>query len=348
MSGWQQFATKGLDPRLPEDRDGSVIYGTVFPSSLSVTIAVVPHSIQIEQPNGRASPCALPIASLLALLRPKQWTKNLACLLPAFCSGNGVSIRAFEGPLITALAFCLGAGFVYVVNDLADIERDRIHPTKRLRPLAGGTVGRGHAAALAICALVLSGVLGASVSLPVFSILLSYIVLNLCYSLRLKQIAILDVMLISAGFILRLAAGGQAGGVPISAWLVLCAFFLSLFLAFGKRRAELDGPNPGNSREVLGSYTELMLDRFSNISATLAIATYSVFCVVSRPDHALLLTCPPVVFGMFRYLLLLETQREGEAPELVLIKDRPIQIAILLWFISYAAVLFFGIRLGVI
>ena len=155
-------------------------------------------------------------------------------------------------------------------------------------------------------------------------------------------------MIISSGFILRFAAGGQGAGVRISAWLLLCAFFLSFFLAFGKRRAELNRPNPEETRKVLSLYTKLMLDRFSNIAATLAIAAYAVFTVVARPDHALLIICPPVIYRMLRYLLLIEAGGEAEAPEVVLTTDRPLQIAILRWVLSYAAVLYFGLRISVL
>jgi 4-hydroxybenzoate polyprenyltransferase len=296
-------------------------------------------------PAGRAGP-RLQVTAAFRLLRPHQWTKNLLCFLPGFCAGVSLDRSRLAAALLTFAAFCLGSSFAYILNDLQDIEGDRAHARKRHRPLAAGTLSRIQAIGVAVVMLALAVGAASLVSTTVLALLLGYMILNVAYSFRLKHFAILDVMLISGGFLLRLIAGGQASGVSVSAWLTLCAFFLSLFLAFSKRRAELNGPDPGRSREVLGQYTKLMLDRFSNISATLAIATYAVFTVVARPDHALLLTCPPVIFGMFRYLLLIETQNVGETPELVLLKDVPILAALLIWAATYAAVLDFGLRVG--
>ena len=151
--------------------------------------------------------------SLLVLLRPKHWIKNLACFLPVFCAGGPIEKHELVGAGLAFLAFCFGASFVYTVNDLADLNRDRLHPQKRLRPLAAGSVGRTDALFVAAGALVLCSMLALSLSPSVLGILGTYIATNIWYSLRLKQVAVLDAMMISAGFILRLAAVSQVSGV---------------------------------------------------------------------------------------------------------------------------------------
>ncbi len=172
--------------------------------------------------------------------------------------------------------------------------------------------------------------------------------------------------MVATGFILRIYAGTMAVSVAPSAWILLCTFFLALFLAFGKRRAELNAANAGlaqsrsllqeddppdagvaATRSVLRKYNVVMLDRFCNICATLAIATYALFTVLGRQKHDLIITTPPVVMGIFRYLLLVERYQEGEAPDAILLKDWGIQLAILIWLILYVAVLYCGLQIDV-
>jgi len=183
----------------------------------------------------------------------------------------------------------------------------------------------------------------------VLGILAAYAVMNLCYSAVLKNLSLVDATVVAGGFILRIYAGTTAVHVSPSAWLLLCAFFLSLFLAFGKRRAELNaavGPVAA-TRGVLHKYNVAMLDRFCNICATLTIATYAMFSVLGHQNRTLIITTPPVVMGIFRYLLLVERYQEGEAPDAILARDWPIQLAILLWLILYIAVIYFGLQIDV-
>ena len=242
--------------------------------------------------------------------------------------------------------FCCASSFVYVVNDICDVERDRTHPLKRERPIASGRISIGQAVGMA-CFCLLGAALSFFMGRDVAALIGAYLILNLGYSLWLKNILLLDVMLISCGFIFRVLVGTKAIHVPASAWILLCTFFLSLFLGFGKRRAELDllQEESGRSRGLLSEYSVTMLDRFCNIFATLSIASYALFTLTSRPDHSLLITCPPVVFGLLRYLYLIENHG-GESPDLILLTDRPLQTAIAIWGGISLLILYAGLRMN--
>ena len=323
------------------------------------------------------------LTGCIRLLRPRQWTKNLVCLAGAFF-GHRLDPHSAVRALLAVLAFCAASSFVYIVNDILDRDRDRNHPRKRLRPIASGQVGIPQALILAAAALALALILGSMLGSLVICILAAYVLLNLCYSAVLKNLSLVDATVVAIGFILRIYAGTAAVNVAPSSWLLLCAFFLALFLAFGKRRAEInaasghltssrtviekfavaDGRVSGSrkvvqesdkpkvdvtaTRAVLHKYSVAMLDRFCNICATLAIATYALFTALGHPDdRSLIITIPPVVMGIFRYLLLIERYQEGEAPDTILLKDWAIQLAIVLWLALYVAVVYLGLQINV-
>jgi 4-hydroxybenzoate polyprenyltransferase len=295
---------------------------------------------------------------LLRLLRPRQWTKNLVCLGGAFFGGRMFQPHSAGRACLAVAAFCAASSFVYILNDVFDRERDRKHPSKKLRPIASGQVTLPQALGFSVLVLAIATTLGASLGPGVLGVLGCYVVLNISYSAVLKNLSLVDVTVVATGFILRIYAGTIAAGVIPSAWLLLCTFFLALFLAFGKRRAEINAASLRDqpeapaidisaTRGVLHKYNVTMLDRFCNICATLAIATYALFTVLGRPDHNLIITIPPVVMGFFRYLLLVERYNEGEAPDAILVKDWAIQLAILIWGFLYVAVLYFHLHLDV-
>jgi 4-hydroxybenzoate polyprenyltransferase len=326
---------------------------------------------------------AAPFSGFLKLLRPRQWTKNLVCIAGAFFGHRILDPHFAIRAVIATAAFCASSSFVYILNDVLDRDRDRNHPRKRLRPIASGQVSIAQALILAVALLALAVGLGALLGPVVLGILGGYAVMNLCYSAALKNLSLVDATVVAMGFILRIYAGTAAVSVSPSAWLLLCAFFLALFLAFGKRRAEINaasghltssravmekytvahGEVSGTrtviqqfkpdadinaTRAVLHKYSVTMLDRFCNICATLAIATYALFTVLGHPDdRSLIITTPPVVMGIFRYLLLIERYQEGEAPDAILLKDWAIQLAILIWFILFVAVIYLGIHIDV-
>lgn len=264
---------------------------------------------------------------LLRLLRPHQWVKNgfvFIGLLFGKVGDNGV----LEGKvLLAAVAFCLLSSCVYILNDIFDRSADRAHPLKRKRPVASGAVGLAAALALAaVCAL--AGIaLGAAASASVALMLIAYLLLNLAYSAGLKHVAVLDVFLIAAGFMLRIFAGTWGVGIAPSQWLLLCGLLLTIFLGFAKRRAELmvsEGEGSAQ-RPVLDDYSPALLDTMMAISAAGVIVSYSLYTV--SPDtiqlhhtDKLIYTLPFVLYGIFRYIFLVH-RRGGEDPASTLISD---------------------------
>jgi 4-hydroxybenzoate polyprenyltransferase len=286
---------------------------------------------------------------LVRLARPYQWVKNsfvLVGLLFGHAWGDGRTLR--DAALVFA-AFCLASSAVYVFNDIADRAADRAHPQKRRRPVASGEVGFAAAssfsALLALCGLALA--LAAS---PVaLAIVAAYLALNTGYSLGLKHVAILDVFIIAAGFMLRILAGTLGIGIAPSQWLLLCGMMLTVFLGFAKRRAELiafealDG-EPGDHRRVLADYSPAVLDRMIAVSAGGVIVSYALYTVSSATalTHGtgnLVLTLPFVLYGVFRYLWLLHRGGGGGDPSRELLRDAHLLGATLGWLAVTVAVL---------
>jgi len=277
---------------------------------------------------------------LLRLLRPHQWVKNgfvFVGLLFSDASGDW----KFRGSVFLAAAgFCLMSSCVYILNDVLDRAADRAHPLKRRRPLASGTVSLSAAYALAFACGTAGLALGAMASAIVAAILLAYMALNLAYSAGLKHIAILDVFIIAAGFMLRIFAGTWGVNIEPSYWLLLCGLLLTVFLGFSKRRAELlagpgDGSNGASQRAVLDDYTPALLDTMMAISAAGAIVSYSLYTV--SPDtmalhhtDRLVYTVPFVLYGIFRYIFLVRS-RGGEDPAWTLLTDTHLLIVGALW-----------------
>jgi 4-hydroxybenzoate polyprenyltransferase len=240
--------------------------------------------------------------------------------------------------MATVLAFCALASAGYLLNDLVDRERDRRHPTKRLRPIAAGTispaVALGTAAALALAGLATCAALGAGIAAAGAG----YLALQVLYSRALKHVPILDVFTIAAGFVLRVVAGAEAVSVPISHWLYLCTLLLALFLAIAKRRAEmvlLDEAAAGH-RGSLAAYNLPLLDQLSTIVSACAVLAYALYTVAPETvakfgGDRLKFTVPFVLFGIFRYLLLVHHRGDGGQPERVLLRDRVLQVDLALW-----------------
>ena len=281
-------------------------------------------------------------------MRPKHWTKNFFVLAPIIFSGTFFQSGVFLRSAAAALLFCLISSAAYLFNDIMDLERDRLHPEKRLRPLAAGRVSVAAAWVLFILLALVS--LTVSILLAWrFSVLLGcYLAINIVYSLRLKQVPILDVFCISAGFILRVLAGGEVGGVFVSHWLLLCTMTLSLFLGFGKRREEVAnlGGNSFGQRPALEGYSLQFLDHAISTVATLTIVCYVLY--VADPEtseffgtRAVLLTSVFVLYGMFHYLGLILTHQKGGNPATILLSDRHILLACIGWGLTWAAIILF-------
>jgi len=298
-----------------------------------------------------------PVA-LLQALRPHQWVKNvfvLAALVFRMAEVHAVPsehLGDVRKVLFAFLAFCLAASAMYLVNDVADVESDRRHPTKRLRPIAAGKVAVPAALGLALSCFLGALLLSWLASTPqgnVTLVVAGYMVLNLAYSTRLKHVAILDAFCIASGFILRVVAGGFAAQAPLSHWVILCTLFLALFLALCKRRAEIDllGEERGEHRRILLEYTPVFLDQSVTVLAACTILTYTMYTVSYETadkfgdENGLVLTVPFVVFGLFRYLLLVSTQRGGGNPTRVLLGgDAIFVLNCLAWLGTVVALLF--------
>jgi len=272
---------------------------------------------------------------VLRLLRPKQWTKNLLLFAALVFAEELFNPSAFLTACLAFVAFCLASSSVYVVNDLVDVERDRLHPDKRQRPIASGEVSRGAAAALAAllgaAALGLAFWIGHRFGLAT----VVYMALSHFYSFTGKNVVILDTLLIAIGFVLRAVAGAVAIDVPYSDWFVLCTLFVALFISLSKRKAELLASRDADgSRPVLMKYSESALTAFTGTSMAAAVISYSLYVqdilAESGGDlRPLLLTVPFVIIAIFRYHLLVERDGLGEKPEEILLSDRPLQLSML-------------------
>jgi 4-hydroxybenzoate polyprenyltransferase len=276
------------------------------------------------------------LGALIKTLRFRQWTKNGFVLMALVFDLQLKNLAAVERSLIGFLVFCLLASAVYIFNDIKDIEVDRLHPKKRNRPIASGKlpIPIAYAEAGVLLAITLPA---AYLLSPIFFLIcLTYFLTNLAYSQWLKHIPILDVLILASGFVLRVGGGVSIIQVErFSPWLYLLTMLLALYMGFGKRRTELStlAEAANSHRRVLDGYTLPFLDQLIAIVSSTTIIAYSLY-TFSAPnlpeDHSMMLTIPFVVYGIFRYLYLIQVKQEGGAPEELLLTDRPLQIAVFL------------------
>ncbi len=276
----------------------------------------------------------------LRLLRVKQWTKN-AIVFAAFIFAWGdrsqnLTMMDFWKVALAALLFSFISSAVYILNDWKDIPQDLLHPIKKKRPLAAGTISVGRALPVAVGLLAVGLIGGWLLSPPFCGILLCYLALQVVYTLWLKKIPLVDVLVIAIGFVLRALAGAYAIHVPISPWLLLCALFLALFLGLCKRRHEKVNLAGTGTREVLDHYDERLLDMLIAMIGATALVCYSIYTlwpdtVAKFGTNRLGLTIPFVIFGLFRYMDLVYRQDKGDRPEHILLSDIPLIIDIALY-----------------
>lgn len=286
------------------------------------------------------------LPALIKTMRPKQWVKNLLLFIALIFDQQLLNWDAFVRILAGFILFSLLSSVVYIINDLTDLEADRQHPQKRLRPIPAGILPTRTALAAALVMLLIVGVGVAWLSGWFALICLTYLLLNLAYSKWLKHIPILDVMILASFYVLRVVAGVVLIVVTrFSPWLYVFTTFMALYLGIGKRRAELTllAENANSHRKVLEGYTIPLLDQLNLIVCSSAIITYSLY-TFSAPNlpanHAMMLTIPFVIYGIFRYLYLLQVEHCGGAPEEVLFSDRQLQVCILLWGIVVLVVFY--------
>ncbi len=290
----------------------------------------------------------------IRLMRPQQWIKNVVVLAGVVFAGRLDQIGYVTHALLAFVTFCLLSSAIYVFNDLIDVENDRRHPEKRTRPLASGQVG-ARAATLLALGLAAVGLAMAFALGPRFGFTASsFILLNLAYSLLLKRHVIIDVMSISVSFMIRAIGGVEVlrdldPNVTLSAWLLLCTFFLALFMGFGKRRSELVLLERGASehRPSLGDYSVALLDTIIPMATACAIIAFAIYTiwpatVEKLGTDKLVYTVPLVVYGFFRYLFLIRERGLGGNPSEILFLDRPLMACVVGWMASVVGVLYFG------
>lgn len=294
------------------------------------------------------------IGALLQGLRPKQWTKNLLLFAGVLFSQHLTDPRMLTRAAAGFLAFSLLSSSVYLLNDLRDIEADRRHPVKRLRPIASGRLPAWAAWEALLPLLVAVTVLSLWLGRPFALVAALYLTLNLAYTFRLKQLVLVDVFFVAIGFVLRAIAGVQllvpvAPGTAISPWLLVCTFFGALFLALAKRRRELTNAGEGAARQraVLGHYTPELLNGLLVVSAAASLMAYALYTiwpatVAKFHTEALLYTVPIVAYGVFRYLYLVRVSEASEDPSAVLLSDRPIQATVVAFAAVAVWILYFG------
>lgn len=282
------------------------------------------------------------LKELVISMRPKQWYKNFIIFISIVFSFNIQNLEMWSTVISAFSIFCLLSGGEYLINDILDMEKDKKHPIKSKRPIASGRLKLSYALIFAII-LIIGGIAASYLINIQFMILsISYVLLILLYSLMLKHVIIVDLLVISIGFVIRAIAGGVAINVFISPWLIVCTFLLALFLAIAKRRHEvvLLGDEGENHRKILKDYSTIVLDQMMSIVTAALIISYSMYTFQSiSNNYNMMITIPFAIYGIFRYLVLVHTSNFGGEAEM-LFKDKGMQICIFLWGVTAIVVLY--------
>lgn len=273
------------------------------------------------------------VGKMLRLLRPKQWVKNIFVLVPLVFSKTFTDPMCIIKALGAFICFIAISSSIYILNDIIDIEKDRLHETKRFRPLASGEVSIGAAVILMVVLLISGLVLAFLINPYVVLCMVAYIIINILYTLFFKKVVILDIMIIAIGFVIRVIAGAVAIKVYISSWVLLCSFFIALCLAAGKRKTEKASLQESSvkHRKVLSYYTDEFLKGLIQISITGTTITYSLYTILEYDVQSPLVTILFVVFGLFRYMQLVFEDSEGRLPEELILTDKPLLLSIFLF-----------------
>jgi 4-hydroxybenzoate polyprenyltransferase len=279
-----------------------------------------------------------PLAAAVVALRPRQWTKNLLLFAGIIFAAELGDAGRWVAAVTAFVAYCAASSAAYLVNDVRDVAADRLHPVKRTRPVARGELDTRRALALAAGLTALALALAAALGPLSLACLAGFLALQAAYSLRLKSVELVDVIAIAGLFVLRASAGAIAVDVRISEWLLLCTFLLALFLALGKRRAEL-ALEGTHARPVLAHYSTALVDQLLAIVAAATIGAYSAYALTAHETGWLVVTVPFVVYGLFRYLLLLHRRGLGQEPDALLVEDLPLLVTVAAWATACATIL---------
>ncbi len=279
-------------------------------------------------------------------MRPRQWAKNGLVFVPLFFDGKLTDPVSVARTIAAFVLLCMVSSAIYLVNDLRDIEKDRQHPQKKFRPLAAGQLNPNLAASTAVVLAVSGLIAGFYLSVTLGLVLLTYIIIQVAYIFYLKNVVLIDVMVVAAGFILRVAAGVAVISVErFSPWLYVSTFLLALFVALGKRRHELVllGHEADNHRSILAEYNLDLIDRLIGIVTTSAIVAYFLYTFLAEGlpgNNLMMLTIPFVLYAVFRYLYLIHVRHEGGAPEEIFLRDRALQATIGSWALLVFLILY--------
>lgn len=279
--------------------------------------------------------------NLFKLMRPKQWIKNFFVFGALIFSYSFLDLNKDIHAVIAFILFCLISSTVYIMNDILDVEKDRIHPKKRFRPIASRAISIKEAEIALVILLAFSMICAFLVNRKLFFILVIYFINNILYSFKIKDIVILDVISIAFGFILRVIAGGVAIDVLLSGWILLCTFFIALFLGFEKRRNEiikLEG-KATEHRKILDDYSDELLKQFSDITLTCTVIAYAMYTFVAYSTSYMMITNVFVIYGLFRYKYLSMKKGEGGSPTETILTDKSIIIDVILWAITSIIIL---------
>lgn len=281
-------------------------------------------------------------------MRPKHWIKNLFLFIPVFFAGEIFDITKMLNVLVGTLAFCLIASCIYIINDIRDVNSDRIHPEKCKRPLAAGEVKPWMAKLLLFTCMILGFALSYHIGVKFLFVICLYFLLNVGYSFGLKDISILDILILSAGFVLRVKAGGVSADVPISSWLNIMIFLLAIFMAIAKRRDDLlikVRTNKSMRKSIKGYNMDFLNVCLALVSAVILVAylmyTISPEVNIRFGTYRLYYTTLFVLAGLMRYLQLTFVEQDTGSPTKLLFKDRFIQVTILLWLVSFYCLIYF-------
>jgi 4-hydroxybenzoate polyprenyltransferase len=287
------------------------------------------------------------LSELVKSTRPQQWLKNFFVFAPLLFSQNVLNGPLALRSLQAFLVFCLISGAVYIFNDLRDLEEDKQHPLKSLRPLASGGITKAQAVTLFLVLTVFSLGWAFFININFLVCVAAYFILQIAYSLRLKHIVILDVFIIAAGFLLRVVAGGFAIEVYLSPWLLICTLLLALFLAMSKRRHELIllQENASAHRPILKEYSPHLLDQMISVVTASVVVAYCLYTISEETvakfeTTSLIFTVPFVIYGIFRYLYLVHQKAQGGSPEMLLLKDKPLLVDLFLWILTAGLILY--------
>lgn len=287
------------------------------------------------------------VLDLIKLIRVKQWAKNTFIFIPFFFSGELFDLNNIDSLLFGFVAFSLAASAIYILNDYKDIEEDKLHPEKKNRPLASGSISKGTGMVVFLLFSLLSGLIAFYISPKFFLILSLYYSLNIAYCFILKNISILDIMIVSFGFILRIKAGGVLADVVVSEWLMVMVFLLALFLAVAKRRDDLilKAESGNDMRKVIKKYDLTFVNTLLTMLSGIIIVAYLMYSLspevmTKLGTHRLYYTFLFVVAGVIRYLQMAFVENNTGNPTKILYKDHFIQITILLWLLSFYLIIY--------